>query len=219
MYNMDKKDNALEDTSTTKVITNVENKAPFSTNTSNWEWLSIAEFISGDGEKNSLYVTFKRQQIKPTWTELLNIVHSEASKWSGIEMTGKRWTTNEVGFPWLKETFTPWGESWLRNTYCILIIDSQRSHVSLEFIEYYTQNQIVALCLSPHTNHILQILNVRIFSSLANAYKLLIEKKCRYGNGWSVDKTAFWSIISKLVKKSFCRKNSFSIEIHRVDSF
>ncbi len=32
---------------------------------------------------------FKGHQIKPAWTELLNTVHGEASKWEGIEMTGK----------------------------------------------------------------------------------------------------------------------------------
>ncbi len=40
--------------------------------------MSMAEFISGDGQKGPLCVIFKRQQIKPAWTELLNTEHSEA---------------------------------------------------------------------------------------------------------------------------------------------
>ena len=106
--------------------------------------------------------------------------------WDDRERMDNKWS----GLCWLKEKFTPWAKRRLRGTYCMLIIDGHGSHVSLEFIEYCTQNQIVALCLPPHTTHILQPLDVRIFGPLANAYKLLIEKKCRYRNGWSVDKTA-----------------------------
>ncbi len=40
----------------------------------------MTECISGDEEKGPLYVMFKEQQIKPTWTELLNTVYGEARK-------------------------------------------------------------------------------------------------------------------------------------------
>ena len=87
-------------------------------------------------------------------------------------MTGKRWTTNEVGFCWLKEKLTPWAKSQLKDTYCMLIIDGHGSHVSLEFIKYSIQNQIVTPCLPLHTNHILQPLDDKIFGPLAISYKL-----------------------------------------------
>ena len=58
----------------------------------------------------------------------------------------------------------------------MLIIDGHRSYLSFEFIEYCKQNQIIALCFSPQITHIFQLLDVRIFGSIANAYKLLIEK-------------------------------------------
>ncbi len=61
----------------------------------------------------------------------------------------------------------------------MLIIDGHRSQVTLRFTEYRTQNLIVNLCLLPHTIHIFQPLDIGIFVPLANAYKLLIEKKCR----------------------------------------
>ncbi len=153
---------------------------------------------------------FKGQQIKPAWTEVLNTVHGEASKWGSIEMTGKGWTTNEVGLCWLKEKFTPWAKNQLRGTYCMLIINNHRSHVSLEFNEYCTQNQIVALCLLSHTTHILQPLDVRIFGPLANAYKLFIEKKCRYRTGRSVDKTAFLKHYIEAREKAISPKNILS---------
>ena len=68
----------------------------------------------------------------------------------------------------------------------------------------------MALCLPPHTTHILQPLDVRIFSPFANAYKLFIEKKCRYGNGWFVDKTAFLKQYVVAREKAISPKNILS---------
>ncbi len=59
----------------------------------------------------------------------------------------------------------------------MLIIDGPGSQVLNGFIEYCTQNQIVAFCLPPHTTRIFQPLDVKIFGPFANTYKLLIEKK------------------------------------------
>ncbi len=94
-------------------------------------------------------------------------------------MIKKEWSTNEVGLCWLKEKFTSWAKGSLRNTYCAIIIDGHGSHVSLKVIQHCTQNQIVAPCLPLHTSYIFQPLDVGIFDSLANVYKLIIDKKYR----------------------------------------
>lgn len=73
----------------------------------------------------------------------------------------------------------------------MLILDGHGSHVSSKFIDFYIKNQIVALCLPLHTTHILQPLDVGIFGPLSQTYKMLIERKCQYGTGWSVHKTSF----------------------------
>ncbi len=131
--------------------------------------MSIAEFISGDGKEGSLCVMFKGKQIKGVWTELLNTGHDDPSKWSGIEMNGKEWKTNEVDLRWCKEKFTTWAKKQLRGRYYMIIIDGRISHVSHEFIKYCAQNEIVALCFLLYITQILQPLDVGIFGPLANA--------------------------------------------------
>ena len=104
---MDEKGNALESTSSVKVITHAENKSSFRLAITNREWVLMIEVISGDGEKGPICVMFKGSDIKPAWIELIQNIEGEAKKWGGIEMTGKGWTTNEVGIRWLKTKFIP----------------------------------------------------------------------------------------------------------------
>ena len=163
---MDEKGNALGPTSRVKVITHADNKSSFCPTTTNREWVSMIEVISGDRKKGPICVMFKGSDIKPIWMELIKNIEGEAQRWGGIEMTGKGWTINEVGLSRLKTKFTPWAKNRLQRTHILLIVDGHGSHVSLEFIDFCIKNQIVALCLSPHTTHILQPLNVGILGHI-----------------------------------------------------
>lgn len=152
----------------------------------------------------------KGSDIKSAWIELIKNIEGEAKKWGGIEMTGKGWTTKEVGLHWLKTKFTPWAKHRLQGTHIMLIVDGHGSHVSLEFIDFCIKNQIVALCLPPHTTHILQPLDVGIFGPLSQTYKMLIERKCQYGTGWSVNKTSFLQHYIEAREKAISQKNILS---------
>lgn len=65
IYNKDKKNNILRSTSNIKVIIYAENKSFFCPTTRNWEWVSIIEVKSRDGEKNWISIIFKRSDIQP----------------------------------------------------------------------------------------------------------------------------------------------------------
>ena len=65
--------------------------------------------------------------------------------------------------------------------YRLLILDGHTSHVSLEFIQYCTDHKIIALCLPPHSTHVLQPLDVGVFSPLAKAYKTRIQQDSVFG--------------------------------------
>lgn len=51
----------------------------------------------------------------------------------------------------------------------------------MEFIKYCSDNSIIALCLPPHSTHLLQPLDVGIFGPLALAYKRRVHLHSRYG--------------------------------------
>jgi DDE superfamily endonuclease len=53
--------------------------------------------------------------------------------------------------------------------------------VSLPFIQYCEDNNIIPLCLPPHSTHILQPLDVGIVSPLAKAYQTRIQQHSMFG--------------------------------------
>jgi hypothetical protein len=59
--------------------------------------------------------------------------------------------------------------------YRLLILDSHESYHLDEFEEYCKENNIITLCMPPHSSHILQPLDVRCFSLLKKAYSQQIE--------------------------------------------
>lgn len=87
---MDRKNNTLKLISSLKVITYVENKSSFCLTIINWEWVSLIKVISGDKEKQPIYMMFKGLNIKSAWIELIKNINGEAKKWGDIEMTRKR---------------------------------------------------------------------------------------------------------------------------------
>ena len=53
----------------------------------------------------------------------------------------------------------------------LLILDGHRSHETTEFMWEYFQNNIHLLFLPPHTSHVLQPLDLSVFSPLKHAYR------------------------------------------------
>ena len=73
----------------------------------------------------------------------------------------------------------------------MLLLDGHASHISTAAIQFCVDEKIILLCLPPHTTHILQPLDVGVFSPLASTYKRLVQRKTRLGGGYSIDKVDF----------------------------
>ena len=52
----------------------------------------------------------------------------------------------------------------------MLIIDSHESHIFAEFDEYCKVNNIVTVNILVHSSHLLQLLNIELYSSLKPTY-------------------------------------------------
>ena len=75
------------------------------------------------------------------------------------------WTNDKVGLLWLMDHFEPNTQSATGHPQ-LLIIDGHSSHLTLEFIEFCSNHQIQLLCFPPHSTHLLQPLDVGIFTPL-----------------------------------------------------
>ena len=84
----------------------------------------------------------------------------------------KGYTTDEIGLQWLQkfdaQTRTELASPPLE--YRLLILDGHCSHYNLRFYEYTWENKIILLSYPGHSTHLLQPLDVGLFSLLQKAY-------------------------------------------------
>ena len=65
------------------------------------------------------------------------------------------------------------------STHRLLILDGHKSHKSLKFRQLCEEKKIITLCMSPHSSHLLQPLDVGYFSPLKKAYGRQVENLMR----------------------------------------
>jgi hypothetical protein len=73
------------------------------------------------------------------------------------------WTTNDLGVAWLRH-FVEQIKGQRIGSYVLLILDGHESHKSFPFQDLCEENKIITLCMSPHSSHILQPLDVDCFA-------------------------------------------------------
>jgi hypothetical protein len=72
----------------------------------------------------------------------------------------------------------------------MLILDGHGSHLTTEFDRTCSENNIISICMPPHSSHLLQPLDVSCFAVLKRQYGRLVENRMR--NGFNhVDKADF----------------------------
>ena len=97
-----------------------------------------------------------------------------------IQVSDSGWTNSDIAVNWLKH-FNQYTEPRLQGIYCLLILDGHESHVLIQFAEYCEAHKIIPLYLPPHSTHLLQPLDVGIFSPLSKAYQKRLHDFAFYG--------------------------------------
>jgi hypothetical protein len=95
-------------------------------------------------------------------------------------MTSKKdWTSDLIGFEWLKTYFQPF-VSKSTDLQHLLIIDGHSSHVTARFIAYCITSKIDLFLLPLHSSHKTQPLDLSIFGLLKTAINLEVDRIFRY---------------------------------------
>ncbi|RFU26650.1 hypothetical protein B7463_g9676, partial [Scytalidium lignicola] len=119
-----------------------------------------------------------------------------------VESSPNGWTNDRIGLEWLQNTFNPFTKDKTKGQYRMLILDGHGSHVAPEFDRYCTQNNIIPLCMPPHSSHILQPLDVTCFAVLKRNYGAAIEAKVR-GKIQHIDKGDFLNAYQSIRQQTF----------------
>ena len=166
----------------------------FNVHTNNKNWISLIEFVLKCGRILSTYIIFSNKKIQNDW---LNAITDESVT---LQISSNEWTDANIAVHWLKTVFHHHTKHFEKKCK-LLLLNGHINHISIEFIKFCEQMKTIALCLSFHSIHLLQSLNVDVFSSLNKTYKKLISAKSQYG-AMNVIKVEFLDYIQKTKKQT-----------------
>ena len=173
IYNFDETGFAMGLIATAKVITRREYYGRRALlQPGNREWVTAIECINSSGWALPPCVIFKGKVFIESWFDGL------PDDWR-FEVSRKGWTSDEIGLRWLEKLFIPSTSSRTKGKYRLLILDGHGSHLTAEFDQICEKNDIIAICMPPHSSHLLQPLDIGCFAVLKRAYARLIELKMR----------------------------------------
>ncbi len=135
----------------------------------NHEWATVIQAVCAGGWAVPPFIILAAQYHLANWYQECDL----PSTWR-IATTDNGWTTNKVGLDWIKY-FNHHTKHRTKGTYRLLILDGHESHHSTEFELFCKTENIVTLCMPPHSSHFLQPLDVGCFGPLKQAYGRQIE--------------------------------------------
>ena len=153
------------------VLGNSEKKVLYRKSLYSRIWTTIIECISAAGTALPPLVIFKGKHVQQQW-----IPDQLSNSIQGWQFTASPngWTSNEIALGWLKDHFVPLTHSQTPSPR-LLIVDGHGSHVSEDFMYECFKSNIHLLFLPPHSSHVLQPLDVSIFSPLKSKYKAYLS--------------------------------------------
>jgi hypothetical protein len=174
IWNFDETGFLMGQISSTLVVTSSESRTKVKKiQPGNREWVTVIQAVRADGEVIPPYVVvagkthleswYRDSPFPPEWT---------------IDLSETGWTNNRIGLDWIKH-FDKHSRSRTTGGKRLLVLDGHESHHSAEFEDFCKENNIITLCMPPHSSHLLQPLDVGCFSILKRSYGKEIEKMMR----------------------------------------
>jgi hypothetical protein len=148
------------------VLGNRESRAILKKTPGSRAWTSFVECVSATGKALHPLVIFKGMTVQQQWFPL------DLKPFTYWEMTAtpNGWICDDSATEWLEKVFIPQSRPENPSEARLLILDGHGSHETTEFMWLCFTNNIYLLFLPPHSSHVLQPLDLSIFSPLKRAY-------------------------------------------------
>lgn len=130
----------------------------------NREWTTAIICVSGDGFDVPPFLLVKGVYHLANWYTEGGLPQTWA-----VKPTCNGWTDNDTGLDWIKH-FDKHTRLRTKGVYRMLVLDGHGSHQSVDFEDFCKQNNIIPICLPPHSSHLTQPLDIGFFSPLKKAY-------------------------------------------------
>jgi hypothetical protein len=172
IFNVDESGFALGTTLSSKVLIRRGDTRAFKKISGRQEWITAIECIRASGVALPPLLIFKAKYTNTAW-----IPASTPENWR-FSTSNSRWTSDSHAYEWLTTLFEPETRRNDRKRR-LLLLDRHGSHLTARFIAFCINRSIDLVVLLPHTSHILQPLDVGVFSPLKQALSTEIEKLFR----------------------------------------
>jgi hypothetical protein len=162
-------------------------------------WTSFIKCISATGKALFPLVIFKGKSVQQQWFP------QDLSPYKGWEFTAtdNAWTTDSTAVEWLEKVFLP-------QTYTpeprLLILDGHSSHETTDFMYLYYQNNVYLLFLPLYISHVLQPLDLSVFSALKTHYRAAVSQLTLLTDSSPIGKQNFLSCYSQARKEALSTK-------------
>lgn len=207
VYNMDEKGFAMGVAKGAKYVCHRAIHETFVTAPGNKEWVSVIACIGMSGQWLSPYIIFKGKTQMVGWWE--SIVKSSYLPATTVGVSANGWSDSYHGLKWLQRVFDVETKDIAKQDlesggsgYRLLLVDGHDSHKTTDSIQYCFKHHIIVLVLPPHATHLLQPLDVGIFSTMTGAYSQGVDKASRLGVQF-ISKAKFLEIYASILEDVF----------------
>jgi hypothetical protein len=177
IYNMDESGFAVGTSQSSRALVNVREQSSWKVINGRQEWITAIECVSAAGVAIPPLVIFKAKHTNTAWIPI-----DTPLDWH-FSTSNSGWTSDSHAFKWLTEVFEPSTKLADPTQRRLLIMDGHSSHITANVIAYCMEHAIDLLILPPHTSHMLQPLDLSVFSPLKRALAAETDAASRVDTG------------------------------------
>jgi hypothetical protein len=200
--NVDEKGFVMGVAKRTKVITKRGKKNPRSKQDGKREFITALETVSADGFVFPSFLIAKGAVQCFDWYKNVHADDGDAR----FAVSQKGWTDNKMAMHWLTKVYDPVSKARCPGKQRLLILDGHVSHVNYTFLGYCEQNGITVFCLPAHSTHLLQPLDVGLFSQLQTHYQKAVEDYFRI-TSVGINRDTFFPLYKRARAKAYTLEN------------
>jgi hypothetical protein len=163
IYNMDESGFAVGTSQSSRALVSIREKSSWKVIVGRQEWITAIECVSAAGAAIPPLIIFKAQHTNTAW------IPAHTSRDWRFSTSNSGWTSDSHAYEWITTVFEPETRPEDPQARRLLIMDGHGSHMTANVIAYCMERAIDLLILPPHCSHILQPLDVSVFSPLKRA--------------------------------------------------
>jgi DDE superfamily endonuclease len=116
-------------------------------------------------------------------------------------MSDSGYSNDQIQMEWVRH-FNKYTKARTKGAKRLLLCDGYNSHLEYDFVEYCWQEGIIPFAFIPHTTHLAQSLDIKIFQPLKYYHSEAIDAAVRIGDS-DFSKTEFLASFEDFYKQAF----------------